>query len=144
MVVCENDDKCNLLLDKAPRCLRKLIVIHETRLATNQRAKNRGIEVVRFEDVEKNGAIKNHPEIVRFVSRTSQLRVSQKYIIMFGLFKRIFSKPAIGYVKIYMDKINCKIIFINLNINGFKNIFFECIKLIMITPITFISKIVSY
>lgn len=63
---------------------------------------------------------------------------------MFGLFKRIFSKPAVGYVKICMDKINCEIIFVNLNINGFKNIVFECIKLITITPITFISKIVSY
>ncbi|XP_054266091.1 long-chain-fatty-acid--CoA ligase 1 isoform X2 [Macrosteles quadrilineatus] len=63
VVVCENDAKCNLLLDRAPRCLRKLIVIHETRLATNQRAKNRGIDIVRFDDVEKNGAIKNHPEV---------------------------------------------------------------------------------
>ncbi|KAG8257671.1 hypothetical protein J6590_043950 [Homalodisca vitripennis] len=75
VVVCENDAKCNLLLDRAPRCLRKLIVIHETRLATNQRAKNRGIEVLRFEDVERNGAIKNNPEVeeMRYAPRVSAL-----------------------------------------------------------------------
>nr|XP_033328290.1 long-chain-fatty-acid--CoA ligase 1 isoform X3 [Megalopta genalis] len=85
LVVCENDKKCNLLLDKAPSvlysfftcytealphaegiysgCLRKLVVIKEARQATNQRAKNRGIELLRFEDVERLGAQKNHPEM---------------------------------------------------------------------------------
>ncbi|XP_034946789.1 long-chain-fatty-acid--CoA ligase 1 isoform X2 [Chelonus insularis] len=63
LVVCEDDKKCNLLLDKAPRCLRKLIVIKETKSSTNQRAKNRGIELLRFEDVERLGAQKNHPEV---------------------------------------------------------------------------------
>lgn len=128
MVVCENDDKCNLLLDKAPRCLRKLIVIHETRLATNQRAKNRGIEVVRFEDVEKNGAIKNHPEIVRFLSRTSQLRVSQKDIIMFEPFKWICSNSAIPFVKICMFKIKCMIVFKYLKIIDSKIIFLDVLN----------------
>jgi hypothetical protein len=51
-------------LDKAPRCLRKLITIKETRPATNQRAKNRGVEMLRFEDVEKLGAAKDNPEVV--------------------------------------------------------------------------------
>ncbi|XP_063985043.1 long-chain-fatty-acid--CoA ligase 5 isoform X1 [Diachasmimorpha longicaudata] len=63
LVVCEDDKKCNLLLDKAPRCLRKLIVMKETRPATNQRAKNRGVELMRFEDVERLGAQRNQPEI---------------------------------------------------------------------------------
>lgn len=63
VVVCENDAKCNLLIEKAPRCLRKLITIKEVRPATNQRAKNRGIDILYFEDIEKNGAIKNHPEV---------------------------------------------------------------------------------
>ena len=65
MVICENDAKCNMLLDKAPKCLKKLISITETRPATKQRAKNRGIEVLRFEEVEKLGASKCVPEVVR-------------------------------------------------------------------------------
>ncbi|XP_043522529.1 long-chain-fatty-acid--CoA ligase 1 isoform X2 [Frieseomelitta varia] len=63
LVVCENDKKCNLLLDKAPRCLRKMVVIKETRQATIQRAKNRGVELLKFDDVERLGAQKNHPEV---------------------------------------------------------------------------------
>ncbi|XP_043281122.1 long-chain-fatty-acid--CoA ligase 1 isoform X2 [Venturia canescens] len=63
LVICEDDKKCNLLLDKAPRCLRKLIVVKETRPATNQRAKNRGVELLRFEDVERLGSQRNHPEV---------------------------------------------------------------------------------
>nr|CAD7463947.1 unnamed protein product [Timema tahoe] len=65
VVVCDDDAKCNLILDKAPRCLKKLIVIRETRPATNQRARNRGVEIIRFEDVEKLGASKDNPEVVR-------------------------------------------------------------------------------
>ncbi|KAK0175392.1 hypothetical protein PV327_009143 [Microctonus hyperodae] len=63
LVICEDDKKCNLLLDKAPRCLRKLIVIKPTRPATNQRAKNRGVELLRFEDIERTGAQKCYPEV---------------------------------------------------------------------------------
>ncbi|XP_066589517.1 long-chain-fatty-acid--CoA ligase 6 isoform X2 [Prorops nasuta] len=63
VVVCEDEKKCNLLLDKAPRCLRKLIVIKDTRPTTNQRAKNRGVEILRFEDVERLGAQRNHVEL---------------------------------------------------------------------------------
>ncbi|XP_071442584.1 long-chain-fatty-acid--CoA ligase 5 isoform X2 [Hetaerina americana] len=63
VVVCEDDSKCNLLLDKAPKCLRKLITMKEIRPATNQRAKNRGIEVLRFEEVERLGAAKNNKEV---------------------------------------------------------------------------------
>ncbi|XP_057321321.1 long-chain-fatty-acid--CoA ligase 5 isoform X1 [Microplitis mediator] len=63
LVICEDDKKCNLLLDKAPRCLRKLVVVKETRPATIQRAKNRGVELLRFEDVERLGAQKNFPDV---------------------------------------------------------------------------------
>ncbi|PSN48363.1 Long-chain-fatty-acid--CoA ligase 6 [Blattella germanica] len=63
VVICEDDGKCNLLLDKAPRCLHKLISIKETRPATNQRAKNRGVEILRFDDVERLGAAKDNPEV---------------------------------------------------------------------------------
>lgn len=35
----------------------------ETRPATNQRAKNRGVELYKFDDIERLGAQKNHPEL---------------------------------------------------------------------------------
>nr|XP_023020932.1 long-chain-fatty-acid--CoA ligase 5 isoform X2 [Leptinotarsa decemlineata] len=62
-VVCEDDAKCNLMLEKSPRCLKKLIVIKEVRPATKQRAKNRGVEIIKFGDVEVMGAKTNHPEV---------------------------------------------------------------------------------
>lgn len=40
-----------------------MVVIKETRQATNQRAKNRGVELFKFEEVERIGAQKNHPEV---------------------------------------------------------------------------------
>lgn len=43
--------------------MRKLIVIKETRPATNQRAKNRAVDILKFEDVERHGAQKNHHEL---------------------------------------------------------------------------------
>ncbi|XP_008197074.1 long-chain-fatty-acid--CoA ligase 5 isoform X5 [Tribolium castaneum] len=63
VVVCEDDQKCNLLLDRSPRCLRKLIVYKDVRPATKQRAKNRGVEIVKFHDVEVLGSKSNHPEV---------------------------------------------------------------------------------
>lgn len=65
VVICENDVKCNMLLDRAPRLLKKIILIKEASPATKQRAKNRGIEVYRFDQIEKLGASKNVPEVVR-------------------------------------------------------------------------------
>nr|CAH7756995.1 unnamed protein product [Callosobruchus chinensis] len=62
-VVCEDDAKCNMLLEKSPRCLKKMIVIKDIRPATRQRAKNRGVEVIKFTDVEVLGAKSNHPEV---------------------------------------------------------------------------------
>lgn len=61
LVVCEDDKKANLLLDQSPRCLRKLITIKEVSPSTHQRAKSRGVEIVRFSDVEFQGAQKDHP-----------------------------------------------------------------------------------
>jgi long-chain acyl-CoA synthetase len=63
VVVVEDDKKVNLLLDKAPRNLKKLIVIKALRPATAQRAKNRGIDIHTFDEVEKLGAAKNYPEV---------------------------------------------------------------------------------
>lgn len=63
LVVVEDDKKVNLLLDKAPRFLRKFVVIKPVRPNTLQRAKNRGIEIYSFDEVEKLGAQKDHPEL---------------------------------------------------------------------------------
>lgn len=56
----------NLLLDKAPKQLKKLVVIKPLRPATLQRAKNRGIEIHTFDEIEKNGAQRENPEVVSF------------------------------------------------------------------------------
>ncbi|KOB75148.1 putative Long-chain-fatty-acid--CoA ligase [Operophtera brumata] len=61
VVICEDDKKANLLLDQAPRCLRKLITIKEVSPSTHQRAKSRGVEILKFTDVEIQGAHKDHP-----------------------------------------------------------------------------------
>lgn len=53
----------NYFQSLSTRCLRKLVVIKETRQTTNQRAKNRGVELLKFDDVERLGAQKNHPEV---------------------------------------------------------------------------------
>ncbi|XP_063903983.1 long-chain-fatty-acid--CoA ligase 5 isoform X2 [Zophobas morio] len=63
VVICEDDSKCNLLLERAPRCLRKLIVFRDVRPATRQRAKNRGVEIVTFHEVEVLGSKSNHVEV---------------------------------------------------------------------------------
>lgn len=62
VVVVEDDRKVNSLLDKSPRCLRKLVVMTPVRPATVQRAKNRGVEIFTFDEVEKLGAAKMYPE----------------------------------------------------------------------------------
>lgn len=66
VVICEDDKKANLLLDQSPRCLRKLITIKEVSPSTHQRAKSRGVEIMKFSDVEILGAQKDHPCIVSF------------------------------------------------------------------------------
>lgn len=43
--------------------MRKLIVIREARPATVQRAKNRGVELLKYDDVEKLGSKKSQPEV---------------------------------------------------------------------------------
>lgn len=63
--MCQDDTKVNLLLDKAPNCLRKLIVMKDVQPLTLKRAKTRGVEILKFEEVEELGASKNHNEVVR-------------------------------------------------------------------------------
>lgn len=64
VVVCQDTAKVNLLLDKSPRCLRKIIAMKEVNLQTVQRAKNRGVDILRYEEVEELGAGKSHAEVV--------------------------------------------------------------------------------
>lgn len=64
MVVVDTDEKCNQLLDRSPKCLRRIIVIHGSRPSTNQKARNRGVELLTFDEVEKAGASKTYPEQV--------------------------------------------------------------------------------
>lgn len=64
VVICQDDAKINLLLDKAPKCLRRLIVIKEVQPTTIQRAKSKGINIMKYEEVEELGASKLHNEVV--------------------------------------------------------------------------------
>lgn len=80
-VVCEDDAKCNLLLEKSPRCLKRLIVIKDIRPATKQRAKNRGVEIFKFSDVEIMGAKSSHPDLVSENLLTSQLLLYLSLIV---------------------------------------------------------------
>lgn len=50
-VVVEDDSKANLLLDKAPRGLKRLITIKNIRQTTIQRAKIRGVDCYLFTEV---------------------------------------------------------------------------------------------
>lgn len=63
IVVVEDDNKANMLLDKAPKTLTKLITIKPIRPATLTRAKNRNVDIYTFDDVERLGAEKNIPEV---------------------------------------------------------------------------------
>lgn len=50
-VIVEDDKKANMLLDKAPHGLRRLITINCIRSETMQRARNRGVDCILFVDV---------------------------------------------------------------------------------------------
>ncbi|KAJ8941580.1 hypothetical protein NQ314_010355, partial [Rhamnusium bicolor] len=63
IVVCEDDAKCNLMLEKSPRCLKKLIIMKDIRVSTKQKAKNMGVEIVKLSDIELLGSKRNHPEV---------------------------------------------------------------------------------
>lgn len=64
VVICEDDHKCNAILDKSPRCLKTMIVCRDVRPATKTRAKNRGIEIIKFTDIEARGAKTDNPLVV--------------------------------------------------------------------------------
>lgn len=62
VIVVDNDSKCNQLLDRAPKCLKKLVAIKDIRSPTVLRAKNRGVEILSFRNVEQHGASRPHLE----------------------------------------------------------------------------------
>lgn len=70
VVVVDTDEKCNQLLDRSPKCLRRIIVVRGTRPSTNQKARNRGVELLTFDEVEKAGTSKTHPEQVNAITIT--------------------------------------------------------------------------
>jgi len=64
VVVVDTDEKCNQLLDRSPKCLRRIIIIRGARPSTSQKAKNRNVELLTFDEVEKTGSSKIFPEQV--------------------------------------------------------------------------------
>lgn len=50
-VIVEDDKKANMILDKAPRGLKRLVTIKSIRATTTQRAQTRGVECFSFDDV---------------------------------------------------------------------------------------------
>ncbi len=59
-VICDDEAKINLLLDKAPTCLKRLVYMKDLKPETIARAKRQGIELRRFEEVEKLGSTYSH------------------------------------------------------------------------------------
>jgi hypothetical protein len=59
-VVCDDDAKINLLLDKAPSCLKRLVHFRELKRETIARAKKQGMELFRFEEIERIGSANSH------------------------------------------------------------------------------------
>ena len=66
LVICDDDAKINMLLDKAPPCLRRIVHIKDLKKETSVRARKQGIELLRLEEVEKIGAanLSSHREKV--------------------------------------------------------------------------------
>jgi hypothetical protein len=89
IVVCEDDKKCNLLLDRPPKCLKRLIAMKEVRPATNQRAKNRGIEIIKFDEVERMGAAQDNKEVVSFNKIRPILRALGELAVALALWRHI-------------------------------------------------------
>lgn len=87
VVVCEDERKANLLLDQSPRCLRKLVTIKEVSPSTHQRAKSRGVEIVKFSDVEILGAQKDHPCVVSGCHNEMSVRIIAKLTSVRQYFK---------------------------------------------------------
>lgn len=63
VVVCEDDAKANLLLEKAPRCLKKIVTIKPVQTPTAAKAKARFVDILSLDELERMGAAKGHPEV---------------------------------------------------------------------------------
>ncbi|XP_055385680.1 long-chain-fatty-acid--CoA ligase 5 isoform X2 [Condylostylus longicornis] len=63
LVVVEDDNKANMLLDKAPPSLKTLVNIKPLKKETIEKAQSRGVNIYTFDEVEKLGAKYNPPEV---------------------------------------------------------------------------------
>ena len=72
MVVVDNDTKIATLLSQRPRPLTHIVSIRPVKPELVQRAKDAGIKVSRFTEVEKLGAAANIKETVRIEARVAK------------------------------------------------------------------------
>jgi len=68
LVICEEDSKVKLLLQKPSRYLRKIVCVKEVYPETYKIAAGVNVEIYRFEQVEKLGAEKMNKEVVSLFS----------------------------------------------------------------------------
>ena len=74
-VICENDDKCKSLLNEPPPCLRQLVHIKPISKETTELAQRKNIRTLSFDEVERLGAERKSPPVVRppYVSRLQRM-----------------------------------------------------------------------
>jgi hypothetical protein len=64
LVICDNEDKCKLLLNKPPDCLKQLVHIKPISKETIESAKRKNINILSFECVQRIGAERKHIPMV--------------------------------------------------------------------------------
>lgn len=64
LVICDNEDKCKLLLNKPPDCLKQLVHIQPISKETVELAKRKNINILSFECVQRIGAKRKHTPMV--------------------------------------------------------------------------------
>ncbi|XP_049876508.1 long-chain-fatty-acid--CoA ligase 1-like isoform X2 [Pectinophora gossypiella] len=60
VIVCENDEKVNVLLEQLPHCVKKIISIKEVLPSTYERARAQKVDIFTFNEVESMGAHNVH------------------------------------------------------------------------------------
>ncbi|XP_046631197.1 long-chain-fatty-acid--CoA ligase 5-like [Daphnia pulicaria] len=60
LVICDNEEKCKLLLNKPPDCLKQLVHIKPISKETVELAKRKNINILSFECVQRIGAERKH------------------------------------------------------------------------------------
>jgi long-chain acyl-CoA synthetase len=64
LVICDNEEKCKLLLNKPPDCLKQLVHIKPISKETVELAKRKNINILSFECVQRIGAERKHTPMV--------------------------------------------------------------------------------